>query len=41
MQEPIIVPGPDVPGQAVYDEVVGSLQAGANLAAERRFPVLG
>jgi 1-acyl-sn-glycerol-3-phosphate acyltransferase len=38
-QEPIEVDGSD---QAVYDKVVGSLQAGVErLAAERRFPVIG
>lgn len=42
VQEPLTVPGPDVSDQAVYDEVIASLQAGVNrLAAERRFPVLG
>jgi 1-acyl-sn-glycerol-3-phosphate acyltransferase len=39
VQEPIDVDGDD---QAVYDKVVGSLQAGVDrLAAERRFPVIG
>jgi len=39
VQEPIEVTHDD---QAVYDEVVASLQAGVNrLAAERRFPVIG
>ena len=38
-QEPIEVDGDN---QAVYDEVVGSVQAGVDrLAAERRFPVIG
>lgn len=39
VQEPIAADDDD---QAVYDEVVASLQAGVNrLAAERRFPVIG
>ena len=39
VQQPIEATGDD---QAVYDEVVASLQAGVNrLAAERRFPVIG
>ena len=39
VQEPITADDDD---QAVYDEVVASLQAGVNrLAAERRFPVIG
>jgi len=39
VQEPIKVDDDD---QAVYDEVITSLQAGVNrLAAERRFPVIG
>ena len=39
VQEPIEVTHDD---QAVYDEVVASLQAGVNrLAAQRRFPVIG
>jgi 1-acyl-sn-glycerol-3-phosphate acyltransferase len=39
VQEPIKVDHDD---QAVYDEVITSLQAGVNrLAAERRFPVIG
>lgn len=39
VQEPITAGDDD---QAVYDEVVASLQAGVNrLAAERRFPVIG
>jgi 1-acyl-sn-glycerol-3-phosphate acyltransferase len=39
VQEPIAATGDD---QAVYDEVVASLQAGVDrLAAERRFPVIG
>lgn len=39
VQEPITADNDD---QAVYDEVVASLQAGVNrLAAERRFPVIG
>ena len=39
VQEPIEVHDDD---QAVYDEVIASLQAGVNrLAAERRFPVIG
>jgi 1-acyl-sn-glycerol-3-phosphate acyltransferase len=37
--EPLEVDGDD---QAVYDKVLGSLQAGVHrLAAERRFPVIG
>ena len=40
VQEPVEVDGDD--DQAVYDKVVGSLQAGVDrLAAERRFPVIG
>ena len=39
VQEPIEVHDDD---QAVYDEVIASLQAGVDrLAAERRFPVIG
>ena len=39
MQEPVEVHDDD---QAVYEDVIASLQAGVNrLAAERRFPVIG